>query len=178
MKSSASFGRSSRKLGRRLSGRRPFYFLNMASDPGYYFFIPCVPPRATSQQKGATRAGAGIRFYKKDHVKRAENDLISLLSSRAPAVPFEGAIDLWVKLVFPWRKSELRSVIKRYVEYPITTSPDCSNLIKMIEDSMTRLNFWNDDGQNAKLSVSKFWGDDPGIHIHIGTALGIEREAA
>ena len=138
----------------------------------YYFFMPCVPPRATSQQKGVRLRGGKPRFFKKSHVAAAENDLLSMLAKHQPAEPFSGALQLWVKMVFPWRKSELKSIIAKYAEYPITTSPDCSNLIKMIEDSMTRLNFWGDDGQNAKLSVSKFWGDVPGIHVCISHVTG------
>lgn len=146
------------------------------TDAGYYFFASCEPPSATAQQKGAKRTRRGIRFFKKSHVIEAEEKLTRVLGGHAPAVPFDGALDVWVKIVFPWRKTELKRVLKEWAEYPITTSPDCSNLIKMIEDCMTKLGFWNDDGQNAKLSVSKFWGDDPGIHVHITEAQGTRRE--
>jgi len=32
---------------------------------------------------------------------------------------------------------------------------------------MTTLDYWGDDGQVAKLSFEKAWGDDPGIFIRI-----------
>jgi len=143
----------------------------------YSFFIPCVPPKATSQQKGACRIGNGIRFFKKKHVQAAENDLLSLLRPHAPAAPMDGAICLRIKFVFPWRASESQRIRREFCEYPNTTRPDCSNIVKMVEDAMGRLNFFKDDGQNARLLVEKAWGDTPGIHVSLSPHEGIKRSA-
>lgn len=138
--------------------------------------IPCLPPKATSQQKGASRTGSGIRFYKKAHVLAAENDILSLLRPHAPAVPCAGPLAVSIAFRFPWRKGEKKGVIAKFAEYPITTKPDCSNIVKMVEDAMTRLNFWNDDGQNSVLHVSKYYADSPGFTINIKSAMGVSRD--
>ena len=132
-------------------------------------WIPCVPPKATSQQKGAVRTGKGVRFFKKAHVAQAESNLLSLVRSVLPSdwVPIlVGPIRLEVSFTFPWRKSEPkknRTMPLRHMD----VSPDCSNIIKMLEDCLTRLNVWRDDGQVAELRVQKFWGDTPGISITV-----------
>lgn len=132
-------------------------------------FIPCVPPKATSQQKGACRTSKGVRFFKKAYVAAAEQDLLSLVQSEMPAAwqTIEaGPVELQVCFVWPWRKSEpIRERINgaKYMD----VKPDCSNIIKMLEDCLTRLNVWTDDAQVACLRVAKMWGDDPGISITV-----------
>ncbi len=132
-------------------------------------WIPCTPPKATSQQKGACRAAGGVRFFKKAHVARAERDLLSLIRSVLPSqweTIEQGPVMLEVSFCWPWRKSEPkrnRTMPLRYMD----VSPDCSNIIKMLEDCLTRLNVWRDDGQVSCLRVQKFWGDCPGISIKI-----------
>ncbi|MGL4398502.1 MAG: RusA family crossover junction endodeoxyribonuclease [Luteolibacter sp.] len=132
------------------------------------FFLPIIPPKATSQ-------GAGKRmvivkgkpmFFKNGKAQGAENDLTLLCSKHIPAQPMQGAISLHVDYVFPWRKSEpkKRIALRRV---PHTSKPDCSNLVKMIEDVLTKLGFWKDDSQIASLTVTKAWGDAVGIYVSI-----------
>ena len=133
-------------------------------------WIACVPPKATSQQKGACRAGGGIRFFKKAHVAQAEQDLISLCRGAIPAgwqTIEDGPVFLDVAFIWPWRKSEPKKN-KIHPVLAMDVKPDCSNIIKMLEDALTRLNVWRDDSQVARLSVNKFWGDHPGISIEVG----------
>ena len=136
------------------------------------FFIPCLPPKATSQQKGAVRTSNGIRFYKKKHVAAAEADIIRLLRPHAPSATMAGDLSLVLIFTFPWRASENKGVITRFLHLPITTKPDCSNIVKMVEDAMTRLMFWNDDSQVAELRVVKRYGDTPGIECQIMPVIG------
>lgn len=129
------------------------------------FFLPCIPPKATSQQKGIMMIGGKPRHFKKSHVKQAENTLTSLLAGHRPAEAFVGPVFLRVLWVYPWRKSESRK--NRETGFRICdTRPDCSNVLKMLEDCMTSLNFWNDDSQ-VQPEILKGWGDHPGIGIHI-----------
>ena len=103
------------------------------------------------------------------HVAQAESDLLSLVRSVLPSdwiTILDGPIRLEVSFTFPWRKSEPkknRTMPLRHMD----VSPDCSNIIKMLEDCLTRLNVWRDDGQVAELRVQKFWGDTPGISITV-----------
>ena len=42
-----------------------------------------------------------------------------------------------------------------------------ARVIKLFEDCMTKLLFWNDDSQVARLIVEKQWGDNPGFEVKI-----------
>lgn len=133
------------------------------------FTIPCVPPKASSQQKGAFKTPAGIRFFKKAPVVQTERSLMALFQPHIPLTPFDGPISLCVVYSFPWRKSELKSNLMRGV-LANDTRPDASNIIKCLEDVMTTLRFWNDDGQIADLRVRKQWANWSGIQITITDA--------
>jgi Holliday junction resolvase RusA-like endonuclease len=140
-------------------------------------FIPCLVPTVTSQQKGAFAAkGGGVRFFKKKAVKQSENTFAALLMPHVPKEPFTGPLCFIITLTFPWRKSEKKSRIKSFSSYPIETRPDCSNLIKTIEDVMTSLRFWNDDGQISSLHIAKCYGDKPGIRINLTSDLAISKD--
>lgn len=132
------------------------------------FFLPITPPKATSQGAGKriiVIAGKPM-FFKSGKAQGAENDLTLLCSRHIPAQPMEGALCLQIDFTFPWRKSEPQ---KRLVlgRVPHTSKPDCSNLVKMIEDVLTKLGFWKDDSQIASLTVTKAWGDKVGIAVRI-----------
>ena len=142
------------------------------------FHLPITPPKATSQ-------GAGKRilvvngkpmFFKNRKAQSAENDLTLLCAQYRPESPILGAVLLKIDFVFPWRKSEPRKRIA-LGRVPHTAKPDCSNLVKMIEDCLTKLRFWNDDGQVADLRVTKAWGSQVGIFVSIeplGGALEVQ----
>lgn len=135
------------------------------------FFIPCNPPKATSQQKGAFKTPGGIRFFKKKHVKQAEDTMLTLLLPYRPTSPITGPVRLDVKWVFPYRKSEKKSQVKAQDFIPCDTRPDLSNIIKMLEDALVTLCFIEDDGKVFSLNISKHWGPAPGIHISITPSL-------
>lgn len=137
-------------------------------------FIPCNIPTATSQMKGAMVQNGKVRFFKKKKVAESERTFHALFLPHRPAKPFEGPVCLCVSLVFPWRKAEKKRIIKGYRYYPVTTRPDLSNLIKTIEDVLTTLRFWNDDGQISTLRVSKNYGEEPGIGLNITTDLAMD----
>lgn len=146
----------------------------MSEDPVAYttrareheFVIHCIPPKATSQQKGIMMIGGKPRHFKKKNVKQAEDTFLALLAMHRPEQSFDGPISLTVMWRYPWRKSEPKKN-KAYGWKPCDTRPDCSNIVKILEDCMTRLNFWTDDSQIAQLHITKAWANDPGITIHI-----------
>jgi Holliday junction resolvase RusA-like endonuclease len=130
------------------------------------FHLPITPPKATSQ-------GAGKRmvivkgkpmFFKNKAAASAEHDYLTLCAPHAPHRPLDGAVALKVDFVFPWRKSEPRKR-RALGRVPMTTKPDLSNAIKALEDCLTKLGFWEDDGQVADLHITKAWGDHVGINI-------------
>lgn len=130
------------------------------------FFISCVPPKATSQQKGVMVINGTPRYFKKKRVKEAEESMLSLLMPHRPEMALEGPLRLLVIWTYPWRKSESKKR-KAAGWLPCDTRPDCSNLVKMFEDCMTRLNFFGDDSQITDLRFVKGWGDKPGIKVEL-----------
>lgn len=138
-------------------------------------FIPCNIPTVTAQQKGAFAVNGKVRFFKKKKVAESEKTFHALFLPHRPAKPFEGPVCLIIGLIFPWRKSEKKSRMKEYSRYPMEVRPDLSNLIKTIEDVLTTLRFWNDDGQISTLKICKSYGDNPGITLNITNDLAMDR---
>lgn len=143
------------------------------------FHLAIVPPKATSQSAGKRmvipkdRNGRVVgrpMFFKNTKSQGAENDLTMLCSQHAPEAPIEGPVRLHVDYVWPWRKTEPKKRVA-LGRVPHTSKPDSSNAVKMLEDVLTKLRFWNDDGQVSELIVSKAWGDRVGITVTI-TPLG------
>jgi Holliday junction resolvase RusA-like endonuclease len=137
------------------------------------FFIRCIPPKTTHQSAMRLVAlkGHGVRAFKSQKGKQVENDLINLLAPHVPDKPFTGPVSLKVSWVWPWRKGDSKKVRAKKA-IPYTSRPDLSNLVKMLEDCMTRLAYWNDDAQVAELEIRKALGDEPGIGIRIQTIDG------
>ena len=129
--------------------------------------LDCIPPTATAQQKGAFVCGGRVRFYTKKKVRQSENFLAALLSMHVPDVPFSEPVSLKVRWTFPYRKSELKRIVRAGVPIPHPVRPDLDNLEKNLLDVLTRLNFWTDDSLVTEKFTSKWWGPKPGIDIEI-----------
>lgn len=130
------------------------------------FFVPCVPPKTTSQQKGVMVIGGKPRFFTKGKVQESQNDILSLLMPYVPSEPLRGPLRFCATLTFPWRKTEKKSnLLKGWIHND--KKPDFDNVSKSLCDVMTKLLFWTDDGQIADGRIIKGWGDKPGIKIEI-----------
>ncbi len=138
-----------------------------------HLHIDCVPPKTTSQQKGAFRCGNGIRFFKKAKVKAAEHDLLLLLQAEKMRARSKedftdgNAVRVYIKFCYPYLASEKKWVVDGRHQVFINTRPDVDNLVKMVNDCITRLGWWKDDGQVAILRVMKMRGPKPHISIDI-----------
>jgi Holliday junction resolvase RusA-like endonuclease len=132
------------------------------------FHLPIIPPKATSQGAGKRMVMVNGKplFFKNNKIASAEHDFLVLCSPHKPREPIAGPVTLRVDFVWPWRAGEpqWRVALGRV---PHTSKPDCSNIIKTIEDCLTKLQFWNDDGQVAELNVTKGWGDKVGIYVAV-----------
>lgn len=134
------------------------------------FFISCVPPKTSHHHKKIVRLKTrdGRQFSKlgdKPELIEAKETLDALL------LPFQrptmtGAVVLSVVFTWPWLKTaRKRDIAKGRI--PHTSRPDCSNLVKTLEDRLVRLKFIEDDNAVAGLHVEKWWGNTPGIEIEI-----------
>jgi len=132
-------------------------------------FLPCIPPTTTAQQKGVRVANGKPIFFTKGKVKKAEAQIRQLLAPIVPKEPMTGPLKLEIEFVFPYRSTESKAT-KAQFHMPKDTKPDCSNSVKVVEDQMTGLGFFGDDGQIAQLVVKKWWGIQAGIGIKL-TAL-------
>lgn len=139
-------------------------------------FIPCLIPSATAQMKKVAVIAGRPRFYKPKAVKQAADTLWALFQPYAPEEPLKGPLCLTLTLTFPWRKSERKGRVAQFRAYPIDTRPDLDNLFKQIADTMTSLRFWHDDSQLSAISLSKRWGDKPGISFCIASDLAVDKD--
>jgi Holliday junction resolvase RusA-like endonuclease len=130
------------------------------------FKIRCNPPKATSQQKGMMIVNGKPLYFKKKHVKAAEDFMLVMLQEHRPERPFAGPLTLAIRWTYPWRSSEKKANLCRGW-MPCDKRPDCSNLVKMFEDCLKTLDFFTDDSQVADLRFIKGWGDNPGIEVLI-----------
>lgn len=134
------------------------------------FFIRCIPPKATAQASATImHRKDGSAFVGKPSgspADRAKKDLVALMRVHVCPEPFQGPVALSVAFTWPWRKSEPKKNRAKGTKW-IPSRPDADNLVKMMLDIMTTLEFWDDDGQVAWITVQKKWGDDPGIQVGI-----------
>ena len=138
------------------------------------FRIDCDPPKSTHQ--------AGLRIINRKSGKpfigkyptgkavKLMKELTALFAPHAPSEPLEGPLSLKVIWVYPYRKAEPQK--NRTGLIRCDKRPDCSNLIKMPEDIMCKLGFFNDDSQIYDLRFKKYWGSYPGIEV---TLMEIEQ---
>lgn len=134
------------------------------------FFIPCNPPKSTAQASmRIMKRSDGSQFVGKfanSKGKKTQDELMILLAQHRPEKAFDGAVKLSVSWRYAWRASEPKKNKVNGFKY-CDTRPDCSNLVKMFEDCMTRLGYWKDDSQVAILYFEKMWDYRPGIRVEI-----------
>ena len=86
---------------------------------------------------------------------------------------FEPPVSVKKKLKLEWGEA-----------VPMTVRPDCSNLVKAIEDTLTKCGFWVDDARIYSLRVDKYHSLQSGVlvsytthehtkHHHIDGRVGV-----
>lgn len=133
------------------------------------FFIPCLPPTTTKQ------TGFRILTKKINHRKvnfigtpagsksaNTKRYLSFILKQYAPKMPIESPRCLTVCYAFPKLKTKKNSDRFWHI-----TNPDCSNIIKMLEDVLEELSFFKNDAGNSRIIVEKIHAERTGIYIKI-----------
>lgn len=132
--------------------------------------LNCIPPKHTAQASNKILKTKDGRYFvgKKENsnAKTTQNELFILLNQYRPEKPLDKPLSVEIKWVYPYRKSEPKK--NRLSEKYCDTRPDIDNLCKLLFDVMTRIGFWLDDSQIAKLNFVKVWDERPRIEIKIG----------
>jgi len=123
---------------------------------------PVPQPRA----RISTRGGFGRAYTPGDHPIHAYRAAVAAAARAAGATPTDAVpITLIVDLVFARPKSHYRkSGLKP--DAPKLPRPDCSNVLKGLEDSLNGV-AWVDDTQVGKVIVEKSFGTEGRTTIRI-----------
>jgi len=135
------------------------------------FTIPIIP---TAQMRArARRMGNHASVYKDPKQVKNEENLASLISKYAPAVPFSGPVAIKVDIFLPIPKSQSQwrkdAAIAGHIKH--TSKPDIDNCLKELLDVMTKTGFWDDDSQVMRIAATKQYGAKPRWEIFVFQAI-------
>ena len=125
---------------------------------GYIILTMEQIPKGTAQQKrynGRTRV-----YFKSQRLQQTEDFYLNELRAYAPTSPITGAVSLSIDFDYFTPTKKKRGTWK-------TTRPDVDNIAKLLIDCMTKLGFWVDDSQVARLRVSKHYAEGDNAQITI-----------
>lgn len=115
----------------------------------------------TNQQKGVKNINGKLVTYDRKGTKNQE--LVMNLVQNRPKVPFlDKNIPLKLSVTFFYAIKQ-----KKKLGLPKTTKPDLDNLLKNLQDYMTKLRYYVDDSQICWLEVKKFYSEKNSIEIEI-----------
>lgn len=136
----------------------------------YYKFFVRGEPVAKGRPKFTTRGGF-VRAITPEKTANYETLVKLSFQEQCPeAVPFPKDKPLYVSIAahfrIPKSASRKKAEAMRNHDIPPTKKPDCDNIAKIICDALNGIAYY-DDSQIAKLEVSKFYGDEPGVYVWI-----------
>lgn len=125
---------------------------------GYIILTMDQIPKGTAQQKRFD--GRTKHYFKSARLQQTEDFYLNELRSYAPTNPITGAVSLSIDFDYFTPTKKRRGTWK-------TTRPDVDNIAKLLIDCMTKLGFWLDDSQVARLRVSKHYAEGDNAQITI-----------
>lgn len=135
-----------------------------------FFFLPCIPGTRTAQQKRVSMRGGKPVFFHDAQAEADKQTYAALMIKHRPKEPMNGPLKLTVMFYSPFPKKMFQTKEQRSKSLscvPKLTRPDCSNIIKQIEDLLVILRFIEDDALVYDLRVQKFFDLTPGIAVEI-----------
>jgi Holliday junction resolvase RusA-like endonuclease len=114
----------------------------------------------TQQQKGVTKRNGKTIFYNRRGTENAE--LKALLMRNAPPQAIGKGVPIILDVIFTF-KHQRKKLWGKYK----STRPDLDNLLKNLQDYMTKLGYYADDSQIVVLCARKFYGSKNKIEIEI-----------
>ena len=121
-------------------------------------------PTLTSQEKGINWKARSV--YTKDEIIQQKtiykNTIsIAMMNKGLKAPMFEGPV--YCSLIFVYKSTK-----KKLIGLPKDTKSDCDNIAKLLIDVLGDMNFFKvGDQQITDLQISKFWGTEPKVYVHI-----------
>ena len=129
------------------------------------FFMPMKEiPTHTTQQKGINFQKRKV--YTKPELLAVKQKYMAALSGNRPKQPMIGPVGLMVSWCFPL-KDDLKDGAWK------VSKPDTDNMLKLLKDCMTELDFWYDDAQVCYEVNMKKYGQISGIYVSV---LELEEE--
>ena len=112
------------------------------------------PPRSTFQQRDK-------EFHLTANAKLAMAQWQAIVEKYVPPQPIKGALSFKMIVSFPHTAESIRR--NDGLPVPKITRPDGVNILKGVEDIMTRLGFWEDDSQLAVECIERWHSEVPGV---------------
>lgn len=127
-----------------------------------------VVPTAQGRARHAVINGKAMT-YKSKRQKDNERELELAMLKFKPQEPATRAIEIFVTAYMPIPRSKLKSEREamRSTPTPHTCKPDLDNMLKNMLDALTRLGFWRDDSQVARIVAEKRYSACPRWEVHV-----------
>jgi len=137
----------------------------------FKFFIRCKPPTTTgnsNKKVGRNRETGKAIQYTSSKAKDVEDFIWAMLLQHRPKQQLEGPLRVKLAYISPYIKVDQSSKkkveeLKRNPALWNTSKPDIDNILKILFDQMTNMNFWQDDRKICDLHVLKIKGKETGI---------------
>lgn len=140
-----------------------------------FFFVPCIPPSKTSQQKGVRRSKRtlknprGVQFFEREDVRKTREELRRLILPFRPPAPIDGPVLLSLLFVFPYLAGTPKALVRQGLLDWHTGKPDWDNAAKGVADILQRDSFIVSDAHITFGQVLEARGPDEltGIGVSI-----------
>lgn len=123
-------------------------------------FLAMEPPTVTHNDLRAAMRGGRPAIVKSDRLREAEGALVARLARQAPVEPMGGPLSVEVRWCFATRGAHAQGE-------PHVQRPDMSNMLKTLEDCMTRAGWMVDDSLICEERTAKAWMDPAGIWVRV-----------
>lgn len=124
-------------------------------------------PKGKSRPRVTTRNGYAMAYTPKDTVNY--ENLVRYTYQESVGRKLDGALFAHITAYFPIPKStsKKKAEMMREKIIPFTNKPDADNLAKTILDSLNNVAY-DDDKQICRLTVEKWYSDNPRVEVQIG----------
>ena len=125
------------------------------------FFVPMKRlPTVTHQEKKVSVVHGKPIVYEPAELRNTRQLYMDMFGRYVPDQKMLGKVRMTIKYCFPLQGKHLDGEYK-------DTKPDLDNMTKLVQDCLTKLEFWKDDRYVVSLIAEKFWAQMPGIFIRI-----------